>query len=393
MRYRKDEKSGNMLSTLGFGCMRLPRNAAGIDMKKSSQLISKAVGEGVNYFDAAYLYPGTEEALGRILSESGLREKVFIATKLPISICRKAEDFDRFFEAQLKRLRTGYIDYYLMHNMNTAAQWQSLCALGIEDWLEKQKKSGRISRVGFSFHGVYGEFEKLIDMYGWDFCQIQYNYSNENYQAGVMGLRLAADREMPVIIMEPLLGGKLANGLPKQAEAVFKAANPGLTPATWGLRWLLNQPEVTVILSGMNSASQLIENLHTAENCAAGSLSEKEQGAYKKAVEIFKKSYKIPCTGCGYCLPCPHGVNIPGCFSAYNTSYSMGHITGMIQYATGTGATKKKNQTAGNCVGCKKCEGHCPQNIKISAELKRASKRLEPVVFKAAMAAMSRRAK
>lgn len=390
MHYRTDEKTGNQLSALGYGCMRLPRGVAGIDMKKAEQLILRAVEAGVNYFDTAYIYPGSEAALGKVLSDNGLRERVYVATKLPFVSCKKPEDIGEIFEKQLASLRTDYIDYYLMHNINSLAQWEALCQLGMEDWIAKEKNRGRIRRIGFSFHGSKDEFIKTIDAYDWDCCLIQYNYSDENYQAGVTGLRRAAEKGMPVIVMEPLLGGKLANGLPPKAEKVFRAANPNLSNAAWGLRWLLNQPEVTVILSGMGREDQLADNLSTVDSAFPGMLTEPEKEAYRQVVDIFRESYKVPCTGCGYCLPCPANVNIPGCFAAYNTSFSMGMIAGLTQYVTSTGANRRKHQMAGNCVDCGKCESHCPQHIPIREALKTARKRMEPFYFRAALSVVRR---
>ncbi|MDR2504493.1 MAG: aldo/keto reductase [Oscillospiraceae bacterium] len=385
MKYRIDEKSGNRLSALGFGIMRLPKGVGGvgaIDMKKSERLIMKAIGEGVNYIDCAYLYAGSEAALGKILSANNARDKVYIATKLPITKCKKNEDFDRFFSEQLASLQTDHVDYYLMHNINDLIQWQGLKAIGIEKWIERKKSAGQIKQIGFSFHGTRAEFLKVIDDYDWDFCQIQYNYSDENYQAGVTGLRRAAQKHMPVIIMEPLLGGKLANGLPKRVEDTFKRVNPNLSPAAWGLRWLLNQPEVTVILSGMNGDDQLTDNLRTADSIEPRELTSAELTAYAEAVKIFRESYKIPCTGCGYCLPCPQGINIPGCFASHNASYAIGRVTGFVQYVTSTGANRVTASTASKCAACGKCARHCPQNIDIPNRMKDVARRMEPLYMK-----------
>lgn len=393
MQLRTDERTGNRLSVLGFGCMRLPRGLSGIDMKRSEQIIMQAIEAGVNYFDTAYIYPGSEAALGKILADNGARSRVYIATKLPIINCRKPGDFDAIFARQLENLQTDYIDYYLMHNINTLAQWRALCDMGIESWIARQREAGHIRQVGFSFHGSGDEFLKLLDEYAWDFCQIQYNYSDENYQAGVAGLRRAAGLGMPVIVMEPLLGGKLATGLPAQAEAVFRRVHPDLTPAAWGLRWLLNQPEVTVILSGMNSDGQVRDNLQTAQSATPGMLTDEELTAYAQVISIFRETYKAPCTGCGYCMPCPQGVNIPGCFSAYNASYAMGRISGIMQYTTSTGANRSEHRMASRCIDCGQCEKHCPQHIEIRKELKAVRRRMEPFYFNAAMAVMRRRSK
>lgn len=388
MQYRVDERTGNKLSVLGFGCMRFPRGISGIDMKKSEQMVLRAIREGVNYFDTAYLYGGSEVALGKILADNRLREEVLIATKLPIANCTKHEDFDHFFTIQLERLQTDYIDYYLMHNINSLKQWKQLCDWGIEDWIKQQQEAGKVRQVGFSFHGSSDEFLKVLEARDWDFCQIQYNYSDENYQAGVVGLRRAAEKKMPIIIMEPLLGGKLATGLPKRAEQIFRNINPDITPAAWGLRWLLNQPEVTVILSGMSADEQVKDNLQTAEASSVNMLTEEEMNAYEEVVEIIKETYKVPCTGCDYCAPCPQGINISGCFAAYNNSYSLGQVTGMLQYITSTAANRSGDHLASSCIGCRKCEKHCPQDIAISESLVDVAKRMEPFYFKIAMSVM-----
>jgi len=325
MQYHTDKKSDNKLSIIGFGCMRFPRN-----ISQTEQLVVKAVQEGVNYFDTAYTYGGSEEALGAILAKNNLRNKVFIATKLPVVKCKTNNDFDAFFQVQLKRLQTDYIDYYLMHNLGEVNTWKTLCELGIEKWLMEKKEAGLIKNIGFSFHGIHDEFIKLLDVYAWDICLIQYNYINTNFQAGRAGLKKAAEKGLSVMVMEPLLGGKLAAGLPQKAVDIFKTANSSLTPAAWALRWLWNQPEVTVVLSGMNEISQLEDNLKTAQNAAPNMLTVAENNAYKLVMKHIRASYKIPCTECNYCMPCPQNVNIPGCFSGYNVSYGVGFFPAFI---------------------------------------------------------------
>ncbi|MCL2880170.1 MAG: aldo/keto reductase, partial [Treponema sp.] len=249
MQYRTDKKTGNRLSVLGYGGMRFPGVLGNIDMRKTEELVMHAFEGGINYFDTAWMYPGSEEALGAIFEKNRIREKIFIATKLPLIIVKGPEEFDRYFDQELKRLRTGYIDYYLMHNISDMDQWTKFKKWGIEEWIAGKKKAGLIRQAGFSYHGGQTEFLRVIDDYDWDMCLMQYNYSNENYQAGVTGLRRAAEK-MPVMIMEPLLGGKLATGLPKSAVEIFKKENPALSPAAWGLNWIWNQKEVTLLLSG-----------------------------------------------------------------------------------------------------------------------------------------------
>ena len=386
MQYRTDMKSGNELSILGFGCMRFPKNLTQIDINRTEQLILKAVEHGVNYFDTAYLYNGSEDVLGQIISKNNLRSKIFLATKLPAPVCRNREDFESIFQTQLERLKTNYIDYYLMHNLGDVNVWNTLCESGIEQWIKEKKEAGQIRNIGFSFHGIHNEFLKLLDVYDWEFCQIQYNYIDENFQAGREGLKKAAAKGLPVIIMEPLLGGKLANGLPKKAVAVFKAANNSLSPAVWALRWLWNQKEVTVVLSGMNEMSQLEENINTAENVMPETLTAAEDDSIESVIKIIKASYKIPCTDCNYCMPCPHGVNIPGCFTAYNASHSVGFYTGLHKYVTSAGIfLPLKNIGARMCKECGACEKKCPRHIPIIKSLKSVARRMEPLWIRAGL--------
>ncbi len=390
MEYRIDPKSGNKLSCLGFGCMRFPRNLAQIDYKKSENLVLKAVEEGINYFDTAYIYAGSEEVLGNIINNNNLRDKIFVATKLPLMKCTSYEDFDKLFYTQTKNLHTDHIDYYLMHNLSDMETWKKLCNLGIERWISEKKSSKEIRQIGFSFHGIQKEFMNLIDCFNWDFCQIQYNYVNANYQAGEAGLKKASGKGLPVIVMEPLLGGRLANGLPKKSINVFKEKNPNLTPAAWALKWLWNQKEVTVVLSGMNDIAQINENVMLSKNSNV-KMTKDELETIDKAYAAFKESYKIPCTGCNYCTPCPKGVNIPGCFSAYNMSYTVGMFTAVQQYINSIGGfNPKKNNAPNNCIACGKCEKNCPQHIKIIDSLKITQKRMEPFWFKPARAVIGR---
>ena len=383
MQYRIDAKSGNKLSAIGFGCMRFPRNLTQIDINRTEQLIIRAIKEGINYFDTAYVYGGSEDVLGQILAKNNLRDKIFLATKLPLGKCNSYDDFELFFQEQCKRLNTDYIDYYLLHNLGDVNLWETLCKMNIEKWIKEKKESGQIRNLGFSFHGIHEEFLKLLDVYNWDFCHIQYNYINTNYQAGTEGLKKAADKGLSVIVMEPLLGGKLANGLPKKAVDIFKTANNMFSPAVWALRWLWNQKEVTVVLSGMNEISQLEENIETAKTVVPDMVTTAEANTYKSVTNIIKESYKVPCTECNYCMPCPHNINIPGCFTAYNVSYTIGLIPGFLQYQTSTGSMDpRKNYRSSQCKECGDCEKKCPQHIPIMKSLKDVTKRMEPFWFK-----------
>jgi len=377
LQYRIDKRSGNKLSALSFGCMRFPKTFGVIDMQKTEELIMRSIELGVNYFDTAWIYSGSEEAVGAVFDKNRVREKIYIATKLPLVMTKKPEDFDRFFDQSLQRLKTDYVDYYLLHMVTDTEQLRTLKKWGIEDWIAKKKKTGQIRQIGFSFHGSGSEFLGILNDYDWEFCQIQYNYSDENFQAGVTGLRAAAPK-MPIVIMEPLLGGKLANGLPKDAIKIFQNADANLTPAGWALNWLWNQEEVTTVLSGMSAMDQLEENVRLADAAAAGMLSDTQKNVYATVLESVKRSCKIQCTGCNYCMPCPAGVNIPGCFSAYNMMYSLGFVAGMQQFITSTGFTSEKGSSPSMCVKCGKCESHCPQKISIMKELANVRKRMEP---------------
>ena len=384
MQYRIDKKTGNKLSVLGFGCMRFPKILGMTDMQKTEKLVKRSIECGINYFDTAWMYPGNEEALGLVLEKNKVREKVYIATKLPLVVIKSSQGstgnfsgFDKYFYQSLERLKTNYIDYYLLHMLTDLDQWQKLKNSGLEDWITQKKKSGEIRQIGFSFHGSGSEFLKLIDCYDWDITMIQYNYSDENFQAGVTGLRAAA-KKMPVVVMEPLLGGKLATGLPRNVVNIFKKADDTLSPAGWALNWLWDQGEVTSLLSGMGTPEQLEENLRLADIASAGMLTDEKKAVYKKVLESVNRACKVRCTGCNYCMPCPAGVNIPGSFSAYNVVYSMGYIEGLKQFVTSTGMTSETGCSPSLCTKCGKCEPLCPQKIPIIKELKNVRKKLEP---------------
>ena len=380
MQYRND-KYGNKLSVLGFGCMRFSRKGNGIDTDKAEKELMAAYEAGVNYFDTAYIYPGSEAALGEILERNGIREKVNIATKIPQFMVRNREGLDKYFDEQLSRLRTTYIDYYLMHHVTDVAMWEKLKAVGVLDWIRAKKESGAIRNIGFSYHGNTENFLKVLGDYDWDFCQVQYNYLDEVSQAGVKGVKAAAERGIPVVIMEPLRGGKLVNMLPKGALEAMKASGRGWTPAEWGLRWLYDQPEVTVVLSGMNSVEMVEENCRTASEALAGHLTEEDRAVLEVVKKNIREKEKVGCTGCRYCMPCPKGVDIPGIFRCYNAMYTESKSLGRFQFAQTVGLTKQP-AFATQCVQCGKCEQHCPQNIPIRQKLKEADKALRPLPYK-----------
>ena len=382
MKYRND-KNGQPISALGFGCMRFSRKGASIDYEKAEAEVLKAVELGVNYFDTAYVYVGSEELMGRIFEENGLRDKVLIATKLPQYLMRSMKAIDKTFAEELKRLRTDYVDYYLMHMFTDLNEWENLKAMGIEDWIRDRKAEGSIRNIGFSFHGNSDIFLKLLDVYDWDFVQIQYNYLDENSQAGRRGLEEAARRGIPVIIMEPLRGGKLVN-LPKDARKILKEDNHGYSAAELGLRWLWNQPGVTCILSGMNSIEMVEENCRIASEAEAGSFGEAEKVLVERIKEIIKAKEKVPCTGCRYCMPCPRGVDIPGNFHCYNLMSTDGKFEGWRNYFQSM-CLRDNPGMATLCIACGKCEAHCPQHINIIEELKKADRALRPAYFRPVM--------
>ena len=380
MQYRVD-KYGNELSVLGFGCLRFPQKNGKIDMEATRGQIRMAVEEGVNYFDTAYVYSGSEAALGEILEAEGLRERVKIATKLPHYLIKSRQALEMMFREELKRLRTDRVEYYLMHMLCDLDTWDRLKKLGMEEWIAEKKASGQIGQIGFSYHGSSEMFCKLVDAYDWDFCQIQYNYLDEHTQAGRRGLHHAAAKGLPVIIMEPLRGGRLVNQLPPEAKRVFGQSGKGWTPAQWGLRWLWDQKEVTVVLSGMNSEEMVLENIRTASEARVGDLGTEEQAVIARAVSAIHASVKVGCTGCGYCQPCPKNVDIPGAFAAYNRYHTENPTGAKKDYIKCT--LYRKNPTAaGNCIGCGKCERHCPQGIEIRKELENVKRDLEDGKFR-----------
>ena len=300
MQYRQD-KYGNQLSVLGFGCMRFQRKLGNIDYEKAERQIMLAIEGGVNYFDTAYIYPGSEALLGEVLERNRVRDKVYIATKLPHYLIKDRKALDKLFEEELRRLRTDHVDYYLMHMLTDVATWERLKKIGIEEWISEKQASGAIRQVGFSYHGNSDMFCRLVDAYDWEFCQIQYNYMDEHSQAGRKGLNHAHAKGLPVIIMEPLRGGKLVNRLPEEAKKIFGEYPVKHTPAQWAFRWLWNQPEVTVVLSGMNTEEMVQDNVKTASDTQIGELGEKEEAMLQNVVKAINSKMKVGCTGCGYC--------------------------------------------------------------------------------------------
>lgn len=381
MLYRDMGKTGEQVSILGYGCMRFPKKDRKIDEEKTEQQIVSAIKQGVNYFDTAYVYPNSEEVLGRILAK-GHRDKVFIATKLPAYMVHSYKDMENILDTELKRLQTDHIDYYLMHSLNSLEGWQRLKQLGVEDFIDKAKKAGKIKHIGFSYHGDKVQFKQIIDDYQWEFCQIQYNYMDENNQAGREGLEYAASKGIGVSIMEPLRGGLLARKNPN-IEAVFNKSDKKRTSAEWALRFVWNHPGVSVLLSGMNDESQIEENIRIADSAKPNSLSDSDLEYIADAKKALSEKLKVGCTGCEYCMPCPAGVNIPLCFSYYNDRYIYDDKTTKYQYLFMlSGADGGKPSYASLCKNCGKCEKSCPQHLQIRNNLKDVSKEMESFYFK-----------
>ena len=382
MEYRSMDKLGVKPSLLGFGCMRFPLREDGhIDEAEAEKMLDKAIASGVNYIDTAYPYHNgdSEPFVGRVLKKYD-RGSLYLATKLPVWKVETIEDVKETFQEQLNRLQVDYVDFYLLHALSKE-RWDKILKLGILDYCEELRSQGKIKYLGFSFHDSYEVFEEILTYRSWDFCQIQYNYMDENTQAGRRGLQYAASRGLPVIIMEPLRGGKLVNHLPKEAEMLFDTYPVKHTPADWAFRWLWNQPEVTCVLSGMNSREMVEENVKTASEVSVGEFGPGEEEMLQKVVQAVNAKMKVGCTGCGYCMPCPKNVDIPGTFAAYNRRYSEGKNAAFTEYFMCT-AMRRTSSAASNCIECGKCEKHCPQHIEIRKELKNARRQLEGPVYK-----------
>lgn len=375
-------KDGTDVSILGYGCMRFTSSGGRINLEKTEKEILLAIENGVNYFDTAYIYGGSEEALGTILERNHCRDQVYIATKLPYYLLKSASSIEKLFQEQLKRLKTDHIDFYLMHMLFDVEVWNSLKRLGIDTWIAEKKKSGAIRNIGFSFHGDTATFKALIDAYDWDFCQIQYNYMDEHTQAGREGLQYAHGKNIPVIIMEPLRGGRLTAYLPDAAKKVFADYPVKRTPAEWALNWLWDQPEITCVLSGMNSSAMVAENCKTADETGIGIFTDADHKLIEKVRSKINQTLKVGCTGCGYCMPCPHGVDIPTAFRCYNQSATQKKFTTLLEYAQIT-SLKKDTSSLTQCVKCGACEAHCPQHIEIRKELQNAKKALQPFYVRA----------
>lgn len=376
MQYRKLGKTGFEASTLGFGCMRLPvldgepdERSTNIDEFQSIKLIRQAIDLGVNYIDTAYTYNQgmSEVVLGKALKD-GYREKVKIATKLPVWLAKNNDDLNRMLNEELERLQTDSIDMYLMH-MLSHMNWDMVKKLNVFDFLDKAKQDGKIKYVGFSFHDGLHLLKEIIDSYNWDLCYLQLNYIDDNYQSGLEGVRYAYDKGLGVVVMEPLRGGSLVKDVPSEVQKIWSQSDIKRTPAEWGFRWVCNQPEVSIVLSGMNDTGQVEENARVFETALPSSLTTKELELISKAKDIYLKRIKVNCTQCNYCMPCPQGVFIKGIFNFYNNAYLFDKKEEAISFY---GRMKKMKFDASACIECKRCERMCPQHLQIVKHLKEA---------------------
>jgi len=381
MLYRKMPKNGDKLSILGFGCMRLPVKENGsIDEERATKQIRYAIDNGVNYVDTAWPYHGgqSEPLLGHALA-GGYREKIKLATKLPSWLLNSREDMDHFLNAQLEKLHTDHIDYYLVHAL-LGDVWDKVEKLGIADFLDTAKADGRIINAGFSFHGSLKDFNRIVDAYDWDFCQIQYNFLDEKNQAGTEGLEYAASKGLGVIVMEPLRGGNLTSPLPPAVKEIWDKAPTKRTPAEWALRWVWNHPEVTVVLSGMNKEEHIEENLKVADEAYPNSLTGSELQLVNKVEQKYRELMKVGCTGCRYCMPCSQGVDIPSCFEDYNNMHMTGDTAGFrFHYAVKLSGILSVGEPAfaSKCVQCGECLEKCPQHIDIPTILEGVVEEME----------------
>ncbi|HTX61682.1 MAG TPA: aldo/keto reductase [Methanobacterium sp.] len=376
MLYREMGQTGELVSILGFGCMRLPTDGRyeHIDRKNASELLDFALESGVNYLDTAYTYHGinlheggdSELFLGEYLQDKGNRDEILLSTKLPSWLMNEEEDFDKYLNLQLKRLKTDYIDFYLLHSIKES-NWSTLEELGVLDFLDNALSDGRIRYTGFSTHENTELFKDVLETYKWDMCLIQYNYLDENIQVGREGLELASSRKMGVAVMEPLKGGVLADYTPDEVSNIWDKAPVKRSPAEWAFRYLWNHPEITTVLSGMNTMKQLVENIFTASDGEPHSLTAQELGLMDEVKKTYKDKIAVECSRCEYCMPCPNGVNIPQCFSYFNQA-SMLNDTQNIH--TQYHFMLKDEEKADNCLGCGVCEEICTQKIPIREKMK-----------------------
>jgi len=375
MQYRTFNKTGENVSLLGFGTMRLPKTKDGkIDEPEAIKMIRTAIDSGVNYVDTAYMYhDGESEVVTGKALKDGYREKVLLADKMPIWFAKEEADVEKIFNKQFERLDVDCIDMYLLHSISKGA-WKAIKKRNCIAFLEKQRAAGKIKHIGFSYHDDLEFFKEVIDAYPWEFCQIQLNYMDANFQAGVEGLKYAASKGVPVIIMEPLKGGKLTDVLPASIETFWKQADVKRTPAEWALRWVADFPEVLTILSGVSSMEQLEENTRILNDATPNSLTEKEHDIIEQVADEYNKLIKYSCTACRYCMPCPQKIDIPSAINSYNEWFLYdGNEKIKADFNTFTPVGKRPS----NCIDCKACEGHCPQSLPISEIMVKAKEIFE----------------
>jgi len=376
MQYREFGKLGFKVSAFGFGCMRLPvleNDSSKINEPEAIKMIRYAIDNGVNYFDTAYVYHGGKsELLVAKAIKDGYREKIKLATKLPVwKVCEYA-DFELLLDEQLKKLEVDYIDFYLLHGLNKG-EWAKLKKLNVFKFLDNAVASGKIKYPSFSFHDELSLFKEIIDSYPWKMCQMQFNYLDTNYQAGTEGLQYAASKGVPVVVMEPLRGGSLSNSVPNDVKKIFDEAQIKRSPADWAFRWIGNFKEVVTILSGVNTMEQLMENVEIFDKVLPNTMSKEELAIVDRVVDIYNSRIKVGCTQCAYCMPCPSGVNIPEIFKLYNEASIFDRFEKNSENYKGF---IKENSDASHCAECGSCEAACPQHISIIERLKEASSAL-----------------
>ena len=384
MQNRLIEKTGEEISPLGYGAMRLPLKNGKINRELAKELIFYAIDRGVNLIDTAYLYGDSEKFLGEIL-QGEYKDKVMISTKMPAIHIRKYEDMEKALDEQLSRLKRDCIDYYLVHSVDLKAM-NRLLKRDLIKFLDKARDEGKIRHIGFSYHGVREEFEEVLDSYDWDVVMVQYNYFDENVQASMEGIEYAASKGIGVFVMEPLKGGILAGRMPSEAEEIFKSADLDKSNAEWALQWVLNNRNVTCVFSGMNSIEQIDENIDVADRTVPMSMTFEELETIELVKRVLRNSLRINCSTCGYCMPCPQGVNIPECLKIYNEKYLFDHRgflnTSLIDYFQYLSGVMGKPTNAGKCNACGKCLRKCPQKLDIIFELRKVKKEFEFPGFK-----------
>lgn len=376
MKYRKLGNNNDLVSAIGYGTMRFPvlnKDPSKIDESTAIEQLRYGIDSGINYIDTAYAYHmgNSEIVVGKALKD-GYREKVFLADKLPTWLIKEPSDMDKYLDEQLKKLDTNCIDFYLIHTLDRK-KWDNCLNNGLFEFIDRAKKSGKIKQIGFSFHDEFSVFKEIIDKYSWDFCQIQLNYMDEDFQAGLEGLRYAGKNDIDVIIMEPLRGGTLAKNVPPNIDKIWKSLGKNRTAAGWALQYLWDYKEVSTVLSGMNSIDQIDDNIDEASKSEVNSLTKEEHEAISAVKEIYESRKLIDCTKCNYCMPCPNGVDIPGCFEVYNDANAYNNLE---YYKDQYDGFISEDEKASNCIECGLCEEACPQNLQIIELLKKVDEKL-----------------